>query len=33
MTRDQVGPDGLAGVRVNHNLNVQVSKLAIKKLP
>jgi len=33
MTRDQVGPDGLAGVRVNHNLSVQVSKLAIKKLP
>ncbi|HEX4565237.1 MAG TPA: family 16 glycoside hydrolase, partial [Vicinamibacterales bacterium] len=33
MTRDQVGPDGLAGIRVNHNLNVQVSKLEIKKLP
>jgi len=33
MTRDQVGPDGLAGVRINHNLNVQVSKLEIKKLP
>src|SRR5579859_5938554 len=26
MRRDQVGPDGLAGIRVNHNLNVQVSK-------
>jgi len=33
MTRDQVGPDGLAGVRVNHNLNVQISKFEIKKLP
>ena len=33
MTRDQVGPDGAAGVRINHNLNVQVSKLEIKKLP
>src|SRR5215471_5878796 len=33
MTRDQVGPDGLAGIRVNHNLNVQVGKLEIKKLP
>jgi 3-keto-disaccharide hydrolase len=33
MTRDQIGPDGVAGIRVNHNLNVQVSKLQIKKLP
>ena len=33
MTRDQVGADGFAGVRINHNLNVQVSKLEIKKLP
>jgi hypothetical protein len=33
MTRDEVGPDGLAGIRVNHNLNLQVSKFAIKKLP
>lgn len=33
MTRDRVGPDGLAGIRVNHNLNVQVSAITIKKLP
>ena len=33
MTRDRVGPDGLAGIRVNHNLNLQVSKFEIKKLP
>ena len=33
MTRDQVGPDGLGGIRVNHNLSLQVSKFAIKKLP
>jgi len=33
MTRDQVGPDGLAGIRVNHNLNLQVSKFEITKLP
>src|ERR1051326_6713925 len=33
MTRDTVGPDGLAGIRVNHNLNLQVSKFEIKKLP
>lgn len=33
MTRDQVGPDGLAGIRINHNLYVQVSKYEIKKLP
>lgn len=33
MTRDHVGPDGLAGIRVNHNLNLQVSKFAVKKLP
>lgn len=33
MTRDRVGPDGLAGIRVNHNLNMQVSKFEIKKLP
>jgi hypothetical protein len=33
MTRDRLGPDGAAGIRVNHNLNLQVSKLAITKLP
>jgi hypothetical protein len=32
MTRDKVGPDGLAGIRVNHNLNLQVSKFQIEKL-
>jgi len=33
MTRDQAGADGLAGIRINHNLNVQVGKLQIKKNP
>jgi hypothetical protein len=33
MTRTELGPDGLAGIRVNHNLNLQVSKFEIKKLP
>lgn len=32
MTRDKVGPDGLAGIRVNHNLNLQVSKFSVRKL-
>jgi 3-keto-disaccharide hydrolase len=32
MTRTQLGPDGVAGIRVNHNLNLQVSKFAVKKL-
>ena len=31
LARAQAGGDGIAGVRVNHNLNVQVSKLAVKK--
>jgi hypothetical protein len=33
LTRAQVGGDGIAGLRINHNLNVQVSKFAVKKLP
>jgi hypothetical protein len=33
MTRTELGPDGLAGIRVNHNLNLQVGKFEIKKLP
>jgi hypothetical protein len=33
MPRAQAGPDGIAGLRVNHNLDVQVSKLSLKKLP
>jgi hypothetical protein len=32
LTRAEAGGDGIAGVRVNHNLNVQVSKLTLKKL-
>lgn len=32
LTRAQAGGDGIAGVRVNHNLNVQVGKLTLKKL-
>jgi hypothetical protein len=32
LTRMQAGGDGIAGVRVNHNLNVQVGKLTLKKL-
>ena len=32
LTRAQAGGDGIAGVRVNHNLNLQVGKLTLKKL-
>ena len=32
MTRAAAGGDGVAGIRVNHNLNVQVNKLALNKL-
>jgi hypothetical protein len=31
LTRAEAGGDGAAGVRINHNLNVQVSKLTLKK--
>jgi hypothetical protein len=30
LTRAQANPDGIAGLRVNHNLNVQVDKLLLK---
>ncbi len=33
LTRAQVGGDGVAGLRINHNLHLQVSKLEVKKLP
>ncbi len=33
LTRAQVGGDGIAGLRINHNLHVQVSKFEVKKLP
>jgi hypothetical protein len=33
LTRAQVGGDGIAGLRINHNLHVQVSKFGVKKLP
>jgi len=33
LTRAQVGGDGVVGLRINHNLHVQVSKLGVKKLP
>jgi len=33
LTRAQVGGDGITGLRINHNLHVQVSKFAVKKLP
>lgn len=33
LTRAQVGGDGIVGLRINHNLHVQVSKLAVKKRP
>ena len=33
LTRTQVGGDGIAGLRINHNLHVQVSKFEVKKLP
>jgi hypothetical protein len=32
LTRAAAGGDGIAGLRVNHMLNVQVSKLSLKKL-
>lgn len=32
LSRTKAGGDGIAGVRINHNLNVQVSNLALKKL-
>jgi hypothetical protein len=32
MPRSQVGADGIAGLRINHNLEVQVSKFTVKKL-
>jgi hypothetical protein len=31
LTRAQVGGDGITGLRINHNLNVQVSKFEVKK--
>jgi hypothetical protein len=33
MPRDKVGPDGLAGVRLGPGLNVQVTKLDVRKFP
>jgi hypothetical protein len=33
LTRAQVGGDGIAGLRINHNLHLQVSKFEVKKLP
>jgi hypothetical protein len=33
LTRAQVGGDGIVGLRINHNLHVQVSKFEVKKLP
>ena len=33
LTRAQVGGDGIAGLRINHNLHVQASKFEVKKLP
>jgi hypothetical protein len=33
LTHAQVGGDGITGLRINHNLHVQVSKFAVKKLP
>jgi len=33
MPRAQVGGDGIAGLRINHNLDVQVSKFTVKKQP
>jgi hypothetical protein len=32
LTRAQVGGDGIVGLRINHNLHVQVSKFEVKKL-
>jgi len=31
LTRAQASPEGIAGLRVNHNLNVQVDKLLLKQ--
>jgi hypothetical protein len=33
MPRDKVGPDGIAGVRLGPGMNVQVTKLEVKKFP
>jgi hypothetical protein len=33
LTREQVGGDGVVGLRINHNLHLQVSKFEVKKLP
>ena len=33
LTRAQVGGDGITGLRINHNLHLQVSKFEVKKLP
>lgn len=33
MPREKVGPDGIAGVRLGPGLNVQVTKLDVKKFP
>jgi hypothetical protein len=33
LTRAQVGGDGVTGLRINHNLHLQVSKFEVKKLP
>jgi hypothetical protein len=33
LTRAQIGGDGIAGLRINHNLHVQVSKFEVRKLP
>ena len=33
LTRAQAGGDGIAGLRINHNLHLQVSKFEVKKLP
>jgi hypothetical protein len=33
LTRAQVGGDGITGLRINHNLDLQVSKFDVKKLP
>lgn len=33
MPREKVGPDGIAGVRLGPGMNVQVTKLEVKKFP
>ena len=33
MLRAQAGADGIAGLRINHNLDVQVDKFTVKKAP